>query len=241
MIARDGEGRGGIKLQLSSLSRKGYSGEASGALQNSICAGVGQTATAKAQSKATDLQITRSAMQGFSLTNTSRSALSLAKRQVGQQLWETPKTHVLYVALVSSLHYLHRSKLSVWSSPGSGKSGGRAELESPFVRVETPSSEKESQSRGLFQDETQTRRKRGEKRTRGGKKKMKAQTGFRPKRNKDKTQTNTNQKTTTTKKNLQHNKNTIQPSTAKVQLSTLNYITVIDWTADRAKEGERVQ
>lgn len=60
--------------------------------------------------------------------------------------------------------------LSVWSSPGSGKSGGRAELESPFVRVETPSSEKESQSRGLFQDETQTRRKRGEKRTRGGKK-----------------------------------------------------------------------
>ncbi len=65
--------------------------------------------TAKAQSKATALQITRSATQGFCCTNTGRSALSLAKRQVGQRLWKKFKTHSLYLALVSSLHCSHSS------------------------------------------------------------------------------------------------------------------------------------
>lgn len=67
--------------------------------------------TAKAQSKNhwSTVQITRSATQGFCWTNTSRSALSLARRQVGQQLWKEFKTHALYVALVSSLHYSHYS------------------------------------------------------------------------------------------------------------------------------------
>lgn len=55
----------------------------------------------------------------------------------------------------------------------------------------------------------------------------KAQTGFRQKQQK------TNQKT----KILQISKNTSQPSTAKVQLLTLRYMTVTDSTADRAEDG----
>lgn len=53
----------------------------------------------------------------------------------------------------------------------------------------------------------------------------KAQTGFKQKKRK---RQNNKQKQTKDKKNLQNSKNTIQPSTAKVQLSTLHYMTVTD-------------
>lgn len=105
------------------------------------------TSGCKAQSKATDLQITRSATQGFRCTNTSRSALSLAKRQVGQQLWKKFKPHALYVALVSSLCYFSLQLLSVWSSPGTGSVVGE-QVRVPIFPART--SLRRSQSRGLF-------------------------------------------------------------------------------------------
>lgn len=46
-------------------------------------------------------------------------------------------------------------------------------------------------------------------------------------------QKNNKQKQTKDKKPLQNIKNTIQPSTAKVQLSTLHYMTVTDWIGDK--------
>lgn len=58
--------------------------------------------------------------------------------------------------------------------------------------------------------------------------KTKTQTGFRQKQ-----QTKTNQK-----KKSQNSKNTSHPSTAKVQLLTLHYMTVTDSNVDRVEDGK---
>lgn len=77
----------GVKLQLSTVDQGGdIQGREVGLYKTQDVQGYVGLYKAKAQSKATDLQITRGATQGFCCTNTSRSALSLAKRQVGQRL-----------------------------------------------------------------------------------------------------------------------------------------------------------
>lgn len=119
---------------------------------------------------------------------------------------------------------------SVWSSPGTRSVEGEQDWV-PIYPARTSLRKRQSHGFHFYTEEQHAHWCLVSGKKEGGRKRRRQASDKKKKKKRDKK--TTNKKQTKDKKPLQNSKNTIQPSTAKVQLSTLHYMTVTDWIADK--------